>query len=118
MASNRQMRVCSHGESSTMASPRAALPRRVGTEGVVVPTLKFGDPVPFLVLVEARDLTLHRNSPRSVSGQVPRLLGRVLGKRPGCCHCAKHLALPVLDDRKGQADVQLISGLMGCPSLQ
>src|SRR5262249_28365772 len=114
----RQMRVCSHGESSTMASPWVALPRRVVTDVLVVPTLQFGDPVPFLVLVEARDLTFHRNSPRSLSGRVARLLGLVLGKRPGRCHCANHLGLPVLDDRKGQADEQLVSGLMGCPSLQ
>src|SRR5262249_59266325 len=54
----------------------------VMTDVLVVPTLQFGDPVPFLVLVEARDLTFHRNSPRSLSVQVPRLLGLVLGKRP------------------------------------
>src|SRR5262245_43279430 len=98
--------------------PRAALPWRVMTDVLVVPTLQFGDPVPFLVLVEARDLTFHRNSPRSLSGRVARLLGLVLGKRPGRCHCANHLGLPVLDDRNGQAAEQLVSGLMRCPSLQ
>src|SRR5262249_58199708 len=101
MANTRQMRVCSHGESSTMASPRAALPRRVMTDVLVVATIQFGDPVPFLVLVEARDVTIHRNSPRSLPGPGARLLGLVLGKRPGRCPRAHHLALPVLADRQG-----------------
>ena len=60
--------------------PRAALPRRVIPDVLVVPALQFGDPVSFLVLVEARDLTFHRNSPRSLSSEVARLLG-MLGPR-------------------------------------
>src|SRR5262249_55438755 len=33
------------------------------------------------------------------------------------CHGANYRALLVLNDRKRQADVQLMSSLMGCPSL-
>src|SRR5262245_1048381 len=74
-------------------------------------------PVSTGVFLPAFCLTLITGSLRWTTKFPRRLLDLVLGKRPGRCHCANHFALPVLDDRKGQADVHLISGLMGCPSL-
>ena len=44
-----------------MASPRAALPRRVVPHVLVVPALQLGHPVPLTVLVETRDPPLHRD---------------------------------------------------------
>src|SRR5437762_2637389 len=43
--------------------PRATLPRRVVADVLVVPALQLGHPVPFLILVEARNPTLHRDPP-------------------------------------------------------
>jgi hypothetical protein len=47
-------------------NPRAAFPRRVVADVLVVAALQLGHPVPFFVLVVARDRTLHRESPVSV----------------------------------------------------
>ncbi len=49
--------------------PRAALPGRVVADMLVVPALQLGDPVPLLVLVKARNATLHCGPPVQESFQ-------------------------------------------------
>lgn len=41
--------------------PGAAFPGRIVADMLVVSALQLGDPVPLLVLVKARDPTLHRS---------------------------------------------------------
>src|SRR5579859_1018944 len=51
--------------------PRAALPRRVVADVLVVPALQLGHPVPLLVPVVARDWTLHPAPPRPGPAAAP-----------------------------------------------